>query len=239
MFDSSGICEAIRLLVQSKLKLTANCAASATVQVGSTEMFRPTGARPVYPITGLTISASLLDSDTAAEAVVIDQITDLTTLVLYQACAGTFTTANNATIELATPRVTLGSAGYVVDGWSGFSQAITGTALPAIAVIEEDGTMPGERAGTNVQYDQFRTWRILYARRRATDEQSEQVMKQAIQALCNLIMEDYTLGGSVRQRMGLSWSFTPPQRTPFLMDFDAVDVGQVMFQTVNRVLWDK
>ena len=235
--DLGATAEAIRLLVQSKLKLTANCSASATVSVGSTWLFVPASGPPVYPITGLSIAALLDDSDSAAEAVTITQITDDTTLVLHQACAGTFTTAKSATIGLATPRVTLGASARVTEDYSRWQDAIENAKLPAIAVMEGAASLPDGPPAR--RFPVQREFRVLYARQLATDEESAQVLKQQIGALVNLLAEDIKLGGTVDNAWVSGWDYRPQEDMAYFDGMDAVSVGVVTLQTSVYKLWNK
>lgn len=232
MFDSTGICEAIRLAVQSKVKLTANCTASATVTVGWTDRFRPNTGGAIYPITGLSIAAELLDSDTAAEPVTISEITDEYTLTLSSACSGTFTTGNDATIGLVTPTVTLGSSASVTASYFGFKVAIEANNFPCIAVFEDSGTQAGF---TTKQYKQFRAFRILYCRQKAINEESQIELEQEIQALGNCLMEDYRLAGTVRNCWVSAWDMNAPDDP----EFEGFDVGQVELTTESIADWQK
>ena len=232
MFNSTGICEAIRLACQSKVKLTANCTASDTVTVGWTDRFRPNTGGVVYPITGLSIAAELLDSDTDAEPVTISEITDEYTFTLSAACTGTFTTAKKATIGLVTPTVTLGSTASVTDSYVKFKSAINENQFPAIAVFELGGTQAGF---TTKQYKQLRTFQILLCRRDAIAEESQQELEDDIQALANSLMEDYRLAGTVRNCWVSAWDMVPPEDP----EFDGFSVGGVTLMTETIAQWQK
>lgn len=232
MLDSANISEQLRLLCQSKLKLTANCSASATVTVGSTELFRTTA--PNYPITGLSVGAVLDDSDTCPEPVTITEITDLTTLVLHQACAGTFTTAKQATIRLGTVRVALGASAAVTEGPFKWADTVAAAKLPAITVEEQPVS---EGPGTLQQFEYVYNFRVLYARQKATDEQSARVLKQQIKLLHDLLREDIYLGGTADNVEITAVDYRPPEG--YAYEHESIDVGYVGVAVTKYHLWSK
>lgn len=234
MLNSAAVSEAVRLLCQSKLKLAENCAASATVKVGSTELFRSTQGGPVYPITGLAVAAVLDDSASCPEPVTVSAIVDLETLTLHAACAGTFTTANDATIRLATPRVTLGASANVTDGWFEFPEEIAAAKLPAIAVLREPTIFVPATLRHELHIYPFR---ILYARQKGVDEESPRVLEQAIEALYDLLSEDLYLGGTVDERRLTGCDLRPPEDMAYQPQ--GVDVAELRLEGRKFVAWEK
>jgi len=235
MFDSAAITEAVRLLVQSRVKLTADCDASDAVQVGSTELFRDGPGRPAYPITGLSIPATLQDEESGPEAVTIAEISSLGTLQLASPCTGTYTVANAASIGLAQPRLALGSEAAVSEGRPEAIIDPATSALPAVAVFERKGEMSSD--GGNRVYRQRRVIDVYYVRRRQAGEQTGVEQKQAVQTLVNLLMEDMYLGGTCGNCWVSGWDFEPQQQEGY--DWAALDVSRVELTADAWKLWDK
>jgi hypothetical protein len=235
MFDSAAITEAVRLLVQSRTKLTADCVASDMLQVGSTELFRESPGRPAYPITGLSIAATLQDEQSGPETVTIVQISSLHMLWLASPCTGTYRTAKAASIGLAAPRLSLGSEAAVSEGRPEAIIDPATSALPAVAVFERKGEMSGD--GGNRVYLQRRLIEVYYIRRRRLGEQSAVELKLATQTLKNLLMEDMYLGGTCSDAWVSAWDFEPQQRDGY--DWAAIDVSRVELTAESWRLWDK
>ncbi len=235
MFDSAAITEAVRLLVQSRSKLAADCTASDVVQVGSTELFREGPGRPAYPITGLSIDATLQDEASVPEPVTITQISSRTTLRLESPCVGTYTTAETASIGLAQPRLALGSEAAVSEGRPEAIIDPATSALPAVAVFERKGEMSSD--GGNRVYRQQRTIDVYYVRRRQVGEETGVEQKQAVRILVNLLMEDMYLGDTCGNCWVSAWDFDPQQREGY--DWAALDVTRVELSVEAWKLWDK
>ncbi|MFQ5810250.1 MAG: hypothetical protein ACE5JM_11580 [Armatimonadota bacterium] len=235
MFDSAAITEAVRLLAQSRVKLAADCAATDTVQVGSTELFREGPGRPAYPITGLSIAATLQDGASGPEAVTIAEVSSLDTLRLSAPCIGTYRTANGASIGLAQGRLTLGSEAAVSEGRPEAIIDPATSALPAVAVFERKGEMSSD--GGNRVYRQRRVIDVYYIRRRQAGEETGVEQKQAVQALVNLLMEDMYLGGTCADAWVSGWDFEPQQREGY--EWAAIDVSRVELTAESWELWDK
>ena len=235
MFNGAAISEAVRLLVQSRTKLTADCAASDVVQLGSTELFRPAGGRPAYPITGLSIAATLQDAESGPEAVMIGEISSLQTLRLSSPCSGTYTVGNGATIGLAEPRLALGPEAAVSEGRPEAIIDPATSVLPAVAVFERKGEMSCD--GGNRVYRQRRVLDVYYIRRRRLGERSAVEQKLAVQALKNLLMEDMYLGATCSNAWVSGWDFEPQQQESY--EWAALDVSRVELTVECWRLWDK
>lgn len=235
MFNSAAITEAVRLLVQSRAKLAADCAASDTVQVGSTELFREGPGRPAYPITGLSIAATLQDEESEPEPVTISEISSLTTLRLASPCSGTYNVSRAASVGLAEPRLSLGSEAAVSDGRPEAIIDPATSALPAVAVFERKGEMSCD--GGNRVYRQRRVVDVYYVRRRRVGEEAGVEQKQAVQALVNLLMEDMYLGGTCSDCWVSGWDFQPQQQEGY--DWAALDVSLVELTVEAWRVWDK
>ncbi len=218
IYGVSDLSEAIRLLCQGKVLLTANCAASATVTVGSNAIFEAAD------------TCELEDDDTAAEVATVASITSNDTVTLASAVSGTFTTAQNARIGLATPPVTLGASGFVANGKPRFVVEPAGeNKLPALVIwhVYENDDAGGGNRSKHIQHQ----YRILLARKIEADTDPVALMQTDIAALKNQLAQDRNMGGQAW------WSriagSTPESRyAGVFADFSggAVAVGQIDFE---------
>lgn len=181
VYDVDALDEALRLLCQARVKLTADCSASDSVTVGSNAIFA--AARAV----------TLRDDNTSAEAATVSTITGSTGITLTAACTGAFTTAQNATIGWATPPLAVGSTGFVADGRPRLIvDTDDSTVLPSLVVWRVNSATVG---GGNVTRHIRHTYRILVAREISAATTPRSLMQASLDAICNVLEQDREVGG--------------------------------------------
>lgn len=217
IYGVSDLSEAIRLICQGKVLLTEDCAASATVKVGSNAIFAAADA------------VELADDDTAAEAATVQTISSDDTVTLAAAVSGTFTTGQNARIGLASPPVTLGASGFVANGKPRFVVEPAGeNKLPALVVwhcYENDAAGGGNRS-KHIHHE----YRILLAREIAANTDPVALMQVDLAALKNQLAQDRRLGGQAWYSR-IAGSTPESRHAGVFADFGggAVAVGQIDF----------
>jgi hypothetical protein len=175
------IAEAVRLLCQGTVRLTADLEESDLATVGSNQLFTAGDA------------VELLDDVTAPVAAQVDGRSGLEGVRLAEAMAGPLLVSRRARMRLAEPP--LDGVRLVAQGGLDFLTTPWVVKLPGIIVqpvsVEQE---PGE--GTNRSFDQEHRLSVFYVRPQHGGERGSEALVGEVEALCNLLMADSYLGGT-------------------------------------------
>ncbi|MFQ6133531.1 MAG: hypothetical protein ACE5R4_15920 [Armatimonadota bacterium] len=181
MFHANEIAQSIRLLCQSGVALTDDCAGSATVTVGSNELFEVSDA------------VEVLDDDSAPESGVVAGKSGLNTITLESPVTGPFEVSQGAWIRLATPR--LAGLKFVAQGRPELIPEPRAERFPCLIVQPGEVRQSGSE-GTNKAFAQEYDFHLYYVRKSAAGEEQSAPALEEAGALFSLLMEDTYLGGT-------------------------------------------
>lgn len=236
MLGIEEMAEAVRLMVQGRVALTADCDFVNTVTVGSTELFREGPGRPAYPILGLDIPAVLLSGgDDSFDDVTIYEISSIHTLRLDRPPLRSYFAAKGASIRVDTPPVSLHPEAVV-----GFGRPETvidpaTTPLPTLTIVVRKGEMNSD--GGNRIYRQRHTIDVYHIRRKQAGEEAGVAQRRGVQALVNTLMADMYLGGTCGNCWVSGWEFEPARLDG--CGWNAIEISRVELTVEAWKIWDK
>jgi len=181
MFHANEIAQSIRLLCQSGVALTQDCANSATVVVGSNELFE------------VGDGVEVLDEDSAPEAGVVAGKSGLDTVTLENPVTGPFEVSQGAWIRLATPRLV--GLKFVAQGRPDLIPEPRAERFPCLIVQPGEVRQSGSE-GTNKAFAQEYDFHLYYVRKSDPGEPQSAPGLAEAGALFSLLMEDTYLGGT-------------------------------------------
>ncbi len=181
MLHVNEVAEAVRLLCQGAVLLTADLENSSTAMMGSNQLFASGD------------SVELLDDETGPVATAVAGRNGLERLELEDVIAGPLLVSRKGRVRLADPP--LGDVRLVAQGGLDFLATPWGSKLPCVIVqpVSVD-QQPGE--GTNRSFEQEHRLSVFYVRPQHAGEQGSEALIEEVERLFNLLMADSYLGGS-------------------------------------------